>query len=98
MKNIKETYTSSSITSCSDHISLCLPSSFEDEIGAGIVPRNSRGSFIETAKSGGCLCITPVSWSNQDAEGGVVHQCVAWSLQPSQEETHQPKSLQKSPK
>lgn len=40
-------------------IALCRPSSFEDETGAGSVPRNNRGSFIAPEKSRGCLCTTP---------------------------------------
>jgi hypothetical protein len=42
MKNIEETYTSSLITSCSDPITLCLPSS-EDETGAGRGEWNTGG-------------------------------------------------------
>jgi hypothetical protein len=40
-------------------IALCRPSSFEDETGAGSVPRNNTGSFIAPEKSRGCLCTTP---------------------------------------
>jgi hypothetical protein len=46
-------------------IRLCRPSSFEDEIGAGKVPRNNRGSFIGPANSRGCLCTTPCAMKHR---------------------------------